>query len=100
MKVGWAKYFNNNQYFEKDMIINVDDSYENCASKLLAHVTDACTTTANHIDNATLAQVVHMIDHAGCIYLLGVGSSANMAQDMQQKLLRISKRAFFFPTAR
>ncbi|MBD5456364.1 MAG: MurR/RpiR family transcriptional regulator [Lachnospiraceae bacterium] len=97
MKVGLAKYFNNNQYFERDMIINADDSYENCANKLLAQITDVCTTTANHIDYAILAQVVHMIDHAGCIYLLGVGSSANVAQDMQQKLLRINKKAFFLP---
>ncbi len=97
MKVGLAKYFNNNQFFERDMIINSDDSYENCANKLLAQITDVCTTTANHIDNAVLGQVVHMIDHADCVYLMGVGSSANVAQDMQQKLLRINKKAFFLP---
>lgn len=46
MKVGLAKHFHTNQYFEKDMIITAGDSYEVCASKLLAQVEDVCRSTA------------------------------------------------------
>lgn len=95
MKVGLAKYFRSNQYFEKDMIITASDNHQNCANKLLAQITDVCTATADQIDHSVLSGVIHMIDHADCIYLMGIGSSAIAAIDLQQKLLRINKRAFF-----
>lgn len=97
MKVGLAKYFRNNQYFEKDMIINADDTYDSCASKLLAQISDVCSATADHIDYAAFAKAVYAIDHAECIYLFGIGSSATAAMDLQQKLIRINKKVIFFP---
>lgn len=95
MKVGLAKYFRSNQYFEKDMIITASDTHANCVNKLLAQINDVCTSTADQIDYGVLSQVIHMIDHAECVYLMGIGSSAIAATDLQMKLLRINKRAFF-----
>lgn len=95
MKVGLAKHFHTNQYFEKDMIITAGDSYEVCASKLLAQVEDVCRSTADHIDYDALSRAIHMLDHAECIYLLGVGSSGTTALDLQQKLIRINKKAIY-----
>lgn len=95
MKVGLAKYFHSNQFFEKDMIINSTDTYSSCTQKLLAQITDVCTATAEQVDQAVLSNVIHMIDHADCVYLLGIGSSSIVAQDLQQKLLRVYKRSVF-----
>lgn len=96
MKVGLAKYFHNNsQVFEKDMIINAKDSFENCASKLAAQINDVAKSTAGSIDYAELAKVIQIIDSASAVYLFGTGSSATVAMDLQQKLIRLNKKAFF-----
>ena len=95
MKVGLAKYFSDRQHFEKDMIIQANDSYENCANKLITQIVEVCSSTADHIDYRVLSRVIAAINQASCVYLLGIGSSANVALDLQQKLLRINKRAFF-----
>ncbi len=95
MKVGLAKYFSSNQFFEKDMIINSTDSYSSCTKKLLAQITDVCTATAEGVNQAELSKVIHMIDSADCVYLIGMGSSSITAMDLQQKLFRVKKRAVF-----
>lgn len=95
MKIGLAKYFHNNQFFEKDMIVKSNDSYQDCASKLLAQINEVCKTTAESIDYAKLEKVIHMIDSAKTIYLFGVGSSGTVALDLQQKLIRLNKKTFF-----
>jgi len=96
MKLGLAKFFqSDNQLFEKDMIIKEKDSYENCASKLLAQINDVCKSTAGSIDFASLTKVIQIIDNADTIFLFGVGSSATVAMDFQQKLIRLNKKAFF-----
>ena len=88
MKVGLAKYFSDRQHFEKDMIIQANDSYENCANKLITQIVEVCSSTADHIDYRVLSRVIAAINQASCVYLLGIGSSANVALDLQQKLLR------------
>ncbi len=96
MKVGLAKYFSDRQHFEKDMIIQANDSYENCANKLITQIVAGMQLNCkNHIDYRVLSRVIAAINQASCVYLLGIGSSANVALDLQQKLLRINKRAFF-----
>ena len=84
MKVGLAKYFSDRQHFEKDMIIQANDSYENCANKLITQIVEVCSSTADHIDYRVLSRVIAAINQASCVYLWGIGSSANVALDLQQ----------------
>lgn len=96
MKIGLAKYYNNNTpYYEKDLLVNADDTYELCGSKLFAQITDVCKAISSTIDYANLANIVHRIDNADTIYLFGVGSSGTAAMDLQQKLLKLYKKVFY-----
>ena len=61
MKVGLAKYFSDRQHFEKDMIIQANDSYENCANKLITQIVEVCSSTADHIDYRVLSRVIAAI---------------------------------------
>ncbi len=95
MKVGLAKFYYNTQYFDRDMIINENDSYKACGGKLLAQINDVCKATEQNINYEDLSKIVHKIDRAKTIYLLGVGSSGTAAENFQQKLLRLYKKVFY-----
>ena len=95
MKIGLAKYLHSNQIVEKDMIVAAGDSYQVCTQKLLAQITDVASATANRIDFSAFSKAVMAIERADCIYLFGVGASAIVAMDMQQKLIRINKKTVF-----
>ena len=95
MKVGLAKFYYNSQYFDHDMIINEKDSYKSCGTKLLAQINDVCKATEQNINYDDLAKIVHKMDKAKTIYLLGVGSSGTAAENFLQKMLRLYKKVFY-----
>ncbi len=95
MKVGLAKFYYNSQYFDHDMIINENDSYKSCGTKLLAQINDVCKATEQNINYDDLARIVHKMDKARAIYLLGVGSSGTAAENFLQKMLRLYKKVFY-----
>jgi DNA-binding MurR/RpiR family transcriptional regulator len=96
MKVGLAKYLHNDHVLGEDIFISHGDSYETTASKLLAQINSICSTTAGQMDYTAFGKVVETIDRASNIYLFGVGASGITAADLQQKLIRIKKKAVFF----
>ncbi|WP_327038596.1 MurR/RpiR family transcriptional regulator [Micromonospora maris] len=57
----------------------------------------AVEQTAEQLDPAVCEQVVEAIAGAGRIVIFGVGASAFVALDFQQKLHRIGRAAFCFP---
>ena len=95
MKVGLAKFYYNSQYFDHDMIINENDSYKSCGTKLLAQINDVCKATEQNINYDDLARIVHKMDKARAIYLLGVGFSGTAAENFLQKMLRLYKKVFY-----
>ncbi|WP_010677283.1 MurR/RpiR family transcriptional regulator [Bacillus timonensis] len=53
--------------------------------------------TAELLNNEELERAVEVLKNAGTIHFFGVGASSIIAQDAQQKFLRINKKATAFP---
>jgi DNA-binding MurR/RpiR family transcriptional regulator len=57
----------------------------------------AVEETAEQLDPAVCEQVVDAIARAGRVDIYGAGASGSVASDLQQKLHRIGRTAFYFP---
>ncbi len=77
--------------------IDPDDDAATIAKKIAYADAMAVTDTANHLDVATLVQVVGELATANRIDIYGVGASGYVALDLQVKLQRIGRPAFAWP---
>ncbi len=68
--------------------IERQDSPAQVASKVFEASRVSLSNAQNHLDIATLEQVVSALDSARSIVLCGLGASASVAMDAQHKLLR------------
>lgn len=71
-----------------------NDELAEVVRKVSWHEARAIEDTANQIDVDALQQVVDAVAEAGRIDVYGVGASAFVALDLQQKLYRIGRHAF------
>ena len=74
-----------------------DDTVAEVIGKISATDSEAITATAAQLDHAVVRKVVRALQRAGRIDVYGVGASAHVAQDFQQKLFRIGRVAFAWP---
>src|SRR5690606_24642235 len=74
--------------------ISPNDGLVDVVRKVSWHDARAIEDTANQIDVDVLARVVEAVAHAGRVDVYGVGASAFVALDLQQKLYRIGRHAF------
>ena len=74
--------------------IGPDDSMEEIVEKVAFADTRAVEETARQLDVGVLTKVTEALAKAGRIELFGVGASAFVALDFQQKLHRIGRLAF------
>jgi len=74
--------------------IGPDDSMEEIVEKVAFADTRAVEETARQLDVGVLTEVTEALAKAGRIELFGVGASAFVALDFQQKLHRIGRLAF------
>jgi len=74
--------------------IGPDDELAQVVTKVTFADARAVEETADQLDVATLQQVVNVIAAAGRVDVYGVGASAFVALDLQQKLHRIGRVSF------
>jgi DNA-binding MurR/RpiR family transcriptional regulator len=74
--------------------IGVSDSIEQIIRKVAYADAHAITDTADQLDHAALREAADAVREAGRIELFGIGASAHVATDAQQKLHRIGLHAF------
>ncbi|MBK1810325.1 MurR/RpiR family transcriptional regulator [Clostridium sp. YIM B02505] len=80
---------------EIDTILKYDDTVEEMVQKIEGRVQNTLEETVRLINFKNLEESIDSIKKAETIYLLGVGASALVAMDLQQKLLRINRRCVF-----
>ncbi len=74
--------------------IGPDDDLDSVVRKIAYADSSAVEDTAAHLDLAVLKEVVDAVAKAGRVDMYGVGASAYVGADFQQKLHRIGKVAF------
>jgi len=79
-------------YIVKDSDVGINNIVNNITSKTIETITN--TTKLNELD--TIEKSIEEIINAKNVYVFGVGGSALVALDLQQKLLRINKPTITF----
>ena len=79
-------------YIVKDSDIGINNIVNNITNKTIETITN--TTKLNELD--TIEKSIEEIINAKNVYIFGVGGSALVALDLQQKLLRINKPTITF----
>lgn len=74
--------------------IGPDDTLDDVVAKVAFADARAVEETAQQLDTSVLAAVVHALAGAGRVDLYGMGASAFVAMDLQQKLHRIRRVCF------
>jgi DNA-binding MurR/RpiR family transcriptional regulator len=74
--------------------INLDDDLASVISKVSFADARAVEETAEQLDAPTLQEVIDIVAGAGRVDVYGVGASAFVAADLQQKLHRIGRISF------
>jgi len=82
----------NYSYIVKDSDVGINSIVNNITSKTIETITN--TTKLNELD--TIEKSIEEIINAKNVYVFGVGGSALVALDLQQKLLRINKPTITF----
>ncbi|MEH7379494.1 MurR/RpiR family transcriptional regulator [Bacillus sp. JJ1533] len=77
--------------------IEPNESTLSIIEKMTNNSVQTLRETAELLNNEELARAVEVLKNAGTIHFFGVGASSIIAQDAQQKFLRINKKATAFP---
>ena len=80
---------------EQQVQLNFSDSLENMASCLSAKIAAGMQAALNLQNFDDIRRAVALIAQADTVYLYGVGASSLPALDLQQKLVRVNKRAIY-----
>lgn len=96
MKIELARNIEAASAPEISALLKSDDSLEIISKKIVNNIELALEETLDLMDFKNINQAVEAIKAADTVYLFGVGASAIVAQDLQQKLVRINKRCVFF----
>jgi DNA-binding MurR/RpiR family transcriptional regulator len=80
---------NTNEIFGWAMDFNEDPK------KIVSHIESVCSDVLRFNNLKVIEEVIEVLAGAHTIYLFGVGSSGIVAQDMQQKLIKLGKRTVF-----
>ncbi len=77
--------------------IEPNESTLSIIEKMTDNSVQTLRETAELLNNEELERAVEILINAGTIHFFGVGASSIIAQDAQQKFLRINKKATAFP---
>ncbi len=77
-------------------LLKSDDSLEIVSKKVVKNIESTLEQTLDLIDFKNVIKAVDTLKKANNIYLFGVGASAIVALDFQQKLARINKKCTFY----
>ena len=76
--------------------IQPNETYDSVLEKMTNNSIQSLKETAEMLHISELSKSVEALKNAGTIHFFGVGASAIIAQDAQQKFLRINKKATAF----
>jgi len=93
LKIELAKF--NSDPVEKDIIINRKDTSSDIAHTLSNIMTEVANESQALFNKEDFDRVVGKISGADKIYILGIGSSGIVAEDLWRKLIRIGKNAIY-----
>ncbi len=79
----------------RSLFIEKNDSYQNCAKKLLSQITNVCVSAMNIMDYSAIERTVSALLVANNIYLAGIGASSPIVQDLNLKLIRLKKKTHY-----
>lgn len=96
MKVEIAKSTLIQKAPEISKLIKKEDSTENLMKKIVLNINSILKKMIEITDVENIERAVSSIKNADTVYLYGIGASAIVAQDFQQKLIRINKKCVFF----
>lgn len=69
--------------------------FNEAPKKIVSHIESVCNDVLRFNNLKVIEEVIEVLAGAHNIYLFGVGSSGIVAQDMQQKLIKLGKRTVF-----
>lgn len=76
--------------------IDPADNASSILDKIFSANVKTLHDTAERIDRAALAAVIHAMESAGCIYIYGIGTSAALCGDFQYRITQVGKTALCF----
>lgn len=79
----------------KSIFIEKNDSYKNCAKKLISQINDVCLSAMDLMDYDGLEKAIAHLLSSENIYIAGIGASSMIAQDLYLKLVRLNKRVHY-----
>ncbi len=79
----------------KSIFIEKNDSYKNCAKKLMTQINDVCLSAMDLMDYDGLEKAVAHLLSSENIYIAGIGASSMIAQDLYLKLVRLNRRVHY-----
>lgn len=85
-----------NEQFDFSPYISPNDSPENIAKKIFSSNIKTLHDTAESIDTDMFNKIVDTLNNAKNIYVYGIGTSAGIACDFQNRLISIGQASFFF----
>lgn len=95
MKIELARNIEAASTPEMSTLLKSDDSLELVSKKIVNNIELTLEETLELMDFKNIVKAVDAMKSADTIYLFGVGASGIVAQDLQQKLVRINRRCVF-----
>ena len=96
LKLALSAELAQNAQFNFTPYIDPSDTSASIFDKIFAANVKTLHTTAQNINRSTLEATIDAMDHAKCIYIYGVGTSAALCDDFQYRLTQIGKTAICF----
>lgn len=95
MKITLARNIESDCVPEMSKLLKSDDSLEIVSKKIVRNIELTLEETMELVDFKSILKAVDVMKQARTIYIFGVGASGIVAQDLQQKLIRINKKCIF-----
>ena len=96
LKLSLAADLAKNKKLNYTPYIYPQDSDALIMEKVFSANVKALHDTAAALDLAAAEAIMDMLQHAGCIYLYGIGTSAGMVTELQYRLMQLGYNAFAF----
>lgn len=96
LKVELAKELHTLEKENISRVIDLEkDNHKDIFDKVFKNTIQALYNTEKIVSRDVMKEAAHLILQAGNTFIYGVGDSANVGQDMEQKLHRVNVNAFF-----
>lgn len=80
---------------DREYLLVHSDSLEQMVEKFTSGIENVANKTIELLKKEDIKKAVETLNNAEAIYLMGIGASSIVAQDLQQKLTRVNKRCIY-----